>query len=244
MLRLLVADDNPITLDFLASALRQLGWHAVGVPDGPEAVAQAAADPFDILLLDARMPILGGAAALARIRAGLGETARAPALATTASTDRDTIAALLAAGFEAVLSKPISIADLRIALLHYDSKLGESSSQLFDETRAHDVVGGDPKVVNALRELLLAELERLPGELSLMACQGDAGQQLDDRLHRLAASAGFCAAVDLENAVAELQATQKLQAGWPQVGASRFSRQCEHFKRRLQESLSDQADRQ
>ena len=244
MLRLLVADDNPITLDFLAAALRQLGWQVVAASDGSEAVVQAAADRFDMLLLDARMPILGGAAALARIRTGHGESAHAPAVATTASTDGDTVAALFAAGFEAVLPKPISIAELGAALRHYDSKPSEHPTQLFDEARAHAVVGGDFQVVRALRELLLAEMERLPDELSLMASQCDASQQLDERLHRLAASAGFCAAVDLENAVVELQAARKTQAAWPEVGASRFSDQCERFAHRLRETLSNQGDAQ
>lgn len=242
MLRLLVADDNPITLNFLASALRQIGWHVVAASDGLEAVAQAAADRFDVLLLDARMPVLGGAAALEKIRAGQGESARTPAVATTASTDGDTATALLAAGFDAVLPKPISIADLGSALRHYDTTPGDTTAQLFDEARAHAVVGGDSSVVKALRELLLAEMERLPREFSLMARQCNASQQLDDRLHRLAASAGFCAAVELENAVAQLQAARKSQAGWPEVGASRFSSQCESFMHKLRDSLSDPSD--
>ncbi len=240
MLNLLVADDNPITLDFLASALRQLGWQVVAVADGSEAVALAANEHFDVLLLDARMPILAGPATLARIRAEQGKSAHAPALATTASTDRDTHDALLAAGFDTVLPKPISIADLGNALRHYGRDNRDDSCPFFDEARAHAVVGGDTAVVKALRGLLLAELERLPGELALMSRQLNASQLLDERLHRLAASAGFCGAVALENAVRDLQNAQKAQAGWPEVGAARFASRCERITQRLRDASSDE----
>ena len=239
MLRLLVADDNPITLNFLAAALRQLGWQAVAVADGAAAVTHAARERFDVLLIDARMPILDGAAALARIRSGHGKSAHSPALATTASTDRGTHEVLLAAGFDAVLPKPISIAGLACALEAYDRNERDDPGVLFDDVRAHAVVGGDSNVVKALRGLLLAELERLPGELTLMSRQLDASRQLDERLHRIAASAGFCGAVALEKAVHTLQLAQQRQAGWPEQEVARFTTICQLLSQQLRATLGD-----
>ena len=239
MLRLLVADDNPITLEFLAAALRQLGWQAVTVADGAAAVTQAARERFDVLLIDARMPILDGPAALASIRTGQGKSAHSPALATTASTDRETHDALLAAGFYVVLSKPISVAELASALHPYDRIDRESPDALFDDVRAHAVVGGDTNMVRALRGLLLAELERVPGELSLMSRQLDANRQLDERLDRMAASAGFCGAVALEKAVQALQAAQRRKPTWPEQEIARFTMSCQQITRQLRAALSN-----
>ena len=239
MLRLLVADDNPITLDFFASALRTLGWQAVAVADGGEAVDRADSERFDVLLLDARMPVLDGAAALRKIRAESGKSIHAAALATTASTDRDTHDALIAAGFVAVLPKPISIADLGDALRRYDRIDGDDGNVFFDEARALAVVGGDPAVVKALRRLLLDELNRVPGEMAMMSRQLNSNQQLDERLHTLAASAGFCGAVELENAVRDLQAAQQARAGWPEISASLFINRCASIGRRLDDAIGD-----
>ena len=241
MLRLLVADDNPITLDFLATALRQLGWQVSEVADGAAAADRAAIERFDVLLLDARMPILDGAAALRKIRAQSGKSTDAPALATTASTDRNTHNALIASGFEGVLPKPIGIADLGDAVRRYGSSRRNDSNLFFDETRAHAVVCGDGKAVRALRGLLLAEMERLPGELALMSHQLNASQQLDERLHKLAASAGFCGAVALEHAVRDLQVAQQTEAGWPKANAATFARRCERITQRLRDLLSDES---
>ncbi|MFZ2236643.1 MAG: response regulator [Dokdonella sp.] len=240
MLRFLVADDNSITLDFLASALRQLGWQAVAVGDGAAAAERAASERFDVLLLDARMPILDGAAALRKIRAEPGKSTHAPALATTASTDRDRLDALFAAGFDAVLPKPITIVDLGNSLRRYDCRDGDAANAFFDEARALAVVGGDAGVVKALRGLLLAELDRLPGELALMSRQLNANQQLDERLHRLAASAGFCGAVALEEAVRALEAAQKRQAGWPGDEVAMFTKRCEQIEQQLRVLMDDE----
>ncbi|MEO7916012.1 MAG: response regulator, partial [Dokdonella sp.] len=168
MLNVLVADDNPITLEFLSSALGQLGWRCSVAPDGLSAVTLAASERFDVLLLDARMPGLNGVGALARIRAGARLSCSAPALATTAGTDRDQHAALLAEGFDAVLLKPISLSELSAALRRHAREPDRTNhaSVMFDDERALSVVGGDAEIVRALRGLLLAELERLPGELA------------------------------------------------------------------------------
>ena len=73
------------------------------------ALDHANASAYDVLLLDARMPNLGGAEVLARIRAQAGPSQHAIALATTADNDRATHAALRASGFADVLTKPLSI---------------------------------------------------------------------------------------------------------------------------------------
>lgn len=242
MLRLLVADDNPITLQFLTSALRQLGWQAVAVSDGAAAARCAATDRFDVLLFDARMPILDGASALRKIRAEPGQSTRSPALATTASTDRDTHDTLMAAGFDAVLPKPISLADLGAAVRRYERKGNDTITPFFDDARAHAVVGGDSSIVTALRRLLLAELERLPGELAIMSRQLNASQQLDQRLHKLAASAGFCGAVGLEDAVRALEAARNRQADWAEHDVASFTTRCEEIAGRLRREVDGASD--
>lgn len=202
MPRILVADDNAVSLRFLAEALKARELDCATAVDGTQAAALAEALPFDLLLLDARMPRLDGPGALARIRGGNGPSARAAALATTAG-DAASHAVLIAAGFAAVLPKPLALDVLYAALAHH---LGGDRERLLDDAGALAVGGGDPAIVDALRGLLRVELAALPGELRTMAARADRAG-LRERLHRLDASAGFCGALALARASAALRAT-------------------------------------
>jgi two-component system nitrate/nitrite response regulator NarL len=70
MTRLIIADDHPIILSGLEALLRDSGFEIVGaMNDGPAALAAARRDPPDILLLDVRMPTLGGVEVLRLLKA-------------------------------------------------------------------------------------------------------------------------------------------------------------------------------
>jgi CheY-like chemotaxis protein len=99
-----------------ADALDALGFDGTLAPDGARAIAEADARAFDALLLDVHMPTHGGVDVLAHVRAGGGPSRDAIALATSAETNVETIAALRAAGFAEVLAKPIGVDALRVAL--------------------------------------------------------------------------------------------------------------------------------
>lgn len=79
--RLLIADDNPIAGEILLRTVRSLGWHADVVESGIEAVERigdAARDnqPYDIALMDWRMPGLDGLNAARLIHTMKGRAAR------------------------------------------------------------------------------------------------------------------------------------------------------------------------
>src|SRR2546421_11830016 len=66
--RVLIADDEDSLRWVLEKGLRQAGYEVTSVKDGPCALQAFEAEPFDIVLLDVRMPGVDGLAALARIR--------------------------------------------------------------------------------------------------------------------------------------------------------------------------------
>ena len=223
MPRVLVADDNPLSLRFFAEALTAYGCACTTAADGNEAVACAQGAVFDLLLLDMRMPRLDGAAALAQVREQPGPSQQAPALATTADPDDATHAALRAAGFAQVLLKPITVDSLRAALdRHLPS--GVSADVRLDEEQALKAAGGNASIVAALRGLLAAELDALPAELAAFGAQRDAAA-LRDRLHRLDASAGFCGVPLLTQAAAGLRAALAAPA-WPEAEIVAFLALC------------------
>jgi len=66
--RVLIADDEDSLRWVLEKGLRQAGYDVTSVKDGPGAIQAFEAEPFDIVLLDVRMPGVDGLAVLARLR--------------------------------------------------------------------------------------------------------------------------------------------------------------------------------
>ncbi len=113
-LRVLVAEDNPTNTIILKTMLSNLGVAATYTTDGQFAVEAFESDEFDILLLDIRMPRMGGAEALGRVIEICKRTNRPvpPAIAATANVMENQVAGYHAAGFRDVLPKPYKKADL------------------------------------------------------------------------------------------------------------------------------------
>lgn len=227
MPRLLIADDNPLSLRFFADAAAQLGIDCALAENGSQALELARRDRFDLLLLDARMPMLGGPDVLARLRAESGPSRTAPAVATTADASVEARDGLLDAGFAEVIAKPVGIHDLHAAIARHlgiadaGSAPAGTAANALDDVLALAAAGGDPGIVDALRGLLMAELDALPAEIAAIGARADA-EALRDRLHRLDASAGFCGTPQLVRAGAALRAALATTHDWPHMAISEF----------------------
>ncbi|CAN5408997.1 hypothetical protein BH10PSE5_BH10PSE5_06670 [soil metagenome] len=103
--RVLVADDHPANRELARLFLAGVGADVTEACDGEEAVALAAEQPFDVILMDIRMPRLDGPGALRAIRAAPGPNDATPILAFTADAEHES--QLLAAGFQDVVAKPL-----------------------------------------------------------------------------------------------------------------------------------------
>ncbi len=112
--RILVAEDNPTNTRILQTMLRQIGADADFVANGRAAVEAWQKREYDLLLLDIRMPEVGGIDALHQIRTRCQETGRPPppAIAATANVMEEQVAEYLAKGFDGVLPKPYKKAEL------------------------------------------------------------------------------------------------------------------------------------
>jgi signal transduction histidine kinase/ActR/RegA family two-component response regulator len=108
-LRVLVAEDDALNAAMMRAILEQLGHQVVHAQNGRRAVELAQVCAFDLLMLDGRMPGMDGAEATAAIRTLEGPAGRAPIIAVIGG-EADEAAACLAAGADAVLRKPVSVA--------------------------------------------------------------------------------------------------------------------------------------
>ena len=104
--RILVAEDNATNRELVRLMLTSFGADLTEAVNGVEAVALAGRQPFDLILMDLRMPEMGGREAAEAIRAGDGPNADVPILAFSADT-------LTEAGpFDGAVGKPIEASAL------------------------------------------------------------------------------------------------------------------------------------
>ena len=107
-LRLLLAEDNPISRKVAVLILERCGHQVAAVPDGVEALAALEAQSFDVVLMDIQMPDMDGFEATARIRERERTTGeRLPIVAMTAHAMKGDRERCLAAGMDEYVSKPI-----------------------------------------------------------------------------------------------------------------------------------------
>jgi CheY-like chemotaxis protein len=102
---LLVDDENDIRTVGNLSLSRVGGWQTLLASSGAEAVALAAAEQPDLILLDVMMPGMDGPTTLGQLRAQEA-TARTPIIFMTAKSQKHEVARYLELGAVGVISKP------------------------------------------------------------------------------------------------------------------------------------------
>ncbi len=106
-LHVLVVDDNAANRFVAGKVLELFGCTHETAEDGRQAVERATLAPFDLILMDVKMPVMDGVSATRAIRALPGAASVVPILALTANADPRDEAEYLAAGMDGVAQKPI-----------------------------------------------------------------------------------------------------------------------------------------
>ena len=106
-LHVLVVDDNAANRFVAGKLLEMFGCTAEMAENGAEAVEAVRSRPFDLVLMDIKMPVMDGVAAARAIRALPGPQGRLPILALTANADERDELDYIAAGMNGVAQKPI-----------------------------------------------------------------------------------------------------------------------------------------
>lgn len=129
--RILVVDDNPVNLAVLEELLDEAGYqHIETETSSPQAIKRWLESPFDLLLLDIRMPDLDGYAVMRLLKTHLADDDYLPCIVLTAQTDRETRQAALDAGAVDFIAKPFDFEDtlkrirnaLQTRLLHQKNR--------------------------------------------------------------------------------------------------------------------------
>jgi signal transduction histidine kinase/DNA-binding response OmpR family regulator len=115
--RVLIVEDNQVNQRLAMRQLLRLGFTAEAVANGREAVDTQARENFDLIFMDVQMPVMDGYEAAAEIRRHEIRSRRhVPIVAMTANALNEDRDACLAAGMDDYVSKPVSLASLRIVI--------------------------------------------------------------------------------------------------------------------------------
>jgi CheY-like chemotaxis protein len=112
--RVLLVEDNPVNALLARALLTREGCAVDRAATGQEALAAAATAPYDLILMDLRLPDMDGFAVCRSLRAKGIDTAIVALTANSFEEDRQ---ACLAIGMDDFLTKPLSPTALR-AMLH------------------------------------------------------------------------------------------------------------------------------
>ena len=112
--KILIVDDEDAIREAIAYALDEDGYGFIFAKDGAEALDLVRESAPNLVILDLRMPIVGGSEFLARVRTSAFEPF--PVIVLSAHHDDETIQECFAAGASAFIGKPFRLIQLRDAV--------------------------------------------------------------------------------------------------------------------------------
>ncbi|MEZ5893236.1 MAG: ATP-binding protein [Parvularculaceae bacterium] len=115
--RVLVAEDNEVNRLVVNEFLKSWGAFADFAPDGPQCLAKLAVKTFDVIIMDKHMPGMNGMDTAAAIRSSGARYAKIPIIAATADAMPGEREAMLAAGMNEFIAKPLRADALKAVIL-------------------------------------------------------------------------------------------------------------------------------
>jgi signal transduction histidine kinase/DNA-binding response OmpR family regulator len=220
-LRILVAEDNEVNQELALSLLKRYGHSARLARDGREALGAWGTEPFDLILMDVQMPVMGGFEATSAIRQKEAKTGmHIPIVAMTAHAMKGDREKYLAAGMDAYIPKPISVKDL---LATIDVVAGHSerrqrspesetasvpspthSLSLVDRDALLSRVGGDTELLRRMVSIFLTDAPERLGAIRA-AVESQNSESLARLAHRLKGAVSNFSSESVSRAVRQLE---------------------------------------
>ncbi len=150
----LLVEDNLFNQELAMELLRRMGAQATLASNGAEAVEAVGHTPFDIILMDIQMPVMGGIEATRIIRGMTGPAAKTPIIALTASIEPDVEADAYKAGINGIIIKPFAPPTLEAVVLGHTRRGGSGTAEAAGETAPEASKGVTiPEELSALKHV-------------------------------------------------------------------------------------------
>lgn len=188
---LLVADDDPVARDLLGEVLTREGYRVRTASGGEECLRLAQAEPFDLALVDLRMPDLDGLKVLQRLTA---IQPGVPVLILTAFATIETTIEAIRAGAYDYLSKPFRMEEIKLVVrraLEAQRMVRENRQyrqELKDRYRVENLVGQSPEMVEIYK--LVARVANLETTVLIQGETGTGKELVARAIHYTSLRAG------------------------------------------------------
>jgi PAS domain S-box-containing protein len=162
-LHVLVADDNDLSREAISAVAESIGWRIDSVGSGAEAIERMlerihGENPFDVLLIDWRMPELDGLSTVLQLRQRLENKTPSIVLLATAHSREELADIPESHTVDGILSKPLTGSSLYNAVMQARSRRGENLP--IEPSRGEARLSGIRVLVvddnEAIRELMVA----------------------------------------------------------------------------------------
>jgi two-component system CheB/CheR fusion protein len=158
--KILAVDDRREIRFLVRRLVQSAGGDVVSVENGAEAIeawrdGSEQGTPYDLILMDAQMPVMDGLDATRKLRA---EGYRGPVIALTANAMQHDRERILSAGFDDFIAKPIDRSDLIRTLAKWLQKAEPSMQYAPGEGRMAILCVDDSPSICAIQKILLEKL--------------------------------------------------------------------------------------
>ena len=213
---LLVVDDHPVNREVLVRQLGLLGLTAETAEDGLSALAMWRPGRYIAILADMHMPRMDGYGLTAEIRSRehMEGTTPTPIVAVTANAMRGEEERCLAAGMDAYIAKPVSLARLRETLLRWvamdqrELALPSPARAGIDRTTLRHWVGEDADAIAALVKRFIDSAQASVHDIETEVRDGDL-RAAATAAHKLKGAALTLGAMTLGNIAARIETLAK-----------------------------------
>jgi len=228
--RLLCVDDNPANLLLVETLLSDLGAAVTAVDNGPDALAAVKEQVFDLVLMDVQMPGMDGRQTTEAMRQWEYKAGRSPVpvIALTAHALANEKRALLQAGLDDYLTKPISDRQLAQVILKWTGLSLRQASQpavappeeapviapaaealpVLDTDEGLRLAAGKADLAAEMLSMLLGSLAQERFAIRQARQAGDLQAQVD-RVHRLHGATRYCGVPQLRQACLQAETLLK-----------------------------------
>ncbi len=176
----LLADDEPLSREFLQEALQSFGCEVRAVADGAAAIAALGEQAFDLVVTDLRMPHQDGMAVLAAAKKA---DASRPVVLVTAHGTMHTAVTAMRQGADDVLEKPVGLEDLELLL----TRMRERRRLLRENGYLRrEAAGGELVAASVAMQQVVMLAERVAPSTATVLIHGETGtgkERIAARIH-------------------------------------------------------------
>ncbi|MBF0428347.1 MAG: response regulator [Magnetococcales bacterium] len=224
---ILLVEDNPFTQKLMTRLLTLQGYQVTLAQNGQEALECMAKTPFDLILMDLRMPLLDGfqTTEIIRQQEKNGSGKHIPIIAVTALVDEENKNRAIEVGMDSFHAKPVRGTVLFTEMERLLATEKVESPMVLDMSRLIKTVDGDFDLLNEITDLFFTDAVSQMGRIQNAFLTGDANE-IREAAHRIKGATGTFGRIEVFHLAFALEQAgrqgdlQQANTLWGQLGGA------------------------